>query len=251
MEANLISQRLNVYLAHQGVCSRRKAMELIQAGRVSVNGQVVTEPSTPVTGSKDKVVVDGKAVEQKQYDYVMLNKPAGYVTTREDKFAEQTVLDLLPSHLRHLNPVGRLDKDTEGLLLLTNDGELANKLTHPKFDIDKTYLVKIQKTLTADQAKQLEAGIVIDGEKTAPAKIEAVRILKPGCEFLLTIHEGRKRQIRLMLAKIGHYVTFLKRVRQGSLELGLLPRGKFRVLSVSEVDKLKGRSQSHKDTKSQ
>ena len=239
MDANLHSQRLNVFLSHQGVCSRRKAMELIQKGRVTVNGRMVTEPSTPVNAEKDLVTADGQVVKKKSYEYLLLNKPEGYVTTREDRFAQKTVLDLLPADLRHLNPVGRLDKNTEGLLLLTNDGDLANKLTHPSFDVDKTYFVRIQKKLTPAEQKELEDGVVIEGEKTAPARVEALQLLKSGCEFLITIHEGRKRQIRLMLAKVGHYVTYLKRIQQGPLSLGTLGTGKFRVLTREEIQGLK------------
>ncbi len=239
MDASKEFQRLNVYLAHQGICSRRKAMEAIQQGFVSVNGKVVREPSTPVNASKDRVVVDGKIVQKKAYEYIMLNKPVGYVTTREDRFAQKTVLDLLPTGLRHLNPVGRLDKNTEGLLVMTNDGELANQLTHPRYDVDKTYIVQIQKKLSPEDQKKLEAGVVIDGEKTAPAKIAGLKALKNGCEFFITIHEGRKRQIRLMLSQIGHYVTFLKRIQQGPLSLGHLETGKYRALTVDEIRNLK------------
>ncbi len=233
------SQRLNVYLAHQGICSRRKAMEAIQEGFVSVNGKVVREPSTPVNLAKDRVVFDGKIVQKKSYEYIMLNKPSGYVTTREDRFAQKTVLDLLPTGLRHLNPVGRLDKNTEGLLIMTNDGDLANQLTHPSFDVDKTYLVQIQKRLSPEDQKKLEAGVMIEGEKTAPAKIVALKALKNGCEFLITIHEGRKRQIRLMFSQVGHYVTFLKRIQQGTLSLGNLETGKYRALTKEEIENLK------------
>ncbi len=220
-------------------------MDKIQEGRVTVNGRMEREPSTQIDPVKDKVTVDGKVVKPKIYEYILLNKPDGYVTTREDRFAQKTVLDLLPVDLRHLNPVGRLDKNTEGLLILTNDGDLANQLTHPKFDVDKTYLVRIQKPLAPAEKKELEAGILLEGEKTAPAKIEDIRPVKPGCEFLITIHEGRKRQIRLMLAKVGHHVSYLKRIRQGSLILGNLPTGKFRVLSPSEIKSLKGNSNDH------
>lgn len=243
MDKERKSQRLNVYLAHQGVCSRRKAMDAIQQGFVSVNGKVVREPSTPVNLQKDRVVFDGKIVQKKSYEYIMLNKPCGYVTTREDRFAQKTVVDLLPTGLRHLNPVGRLDKNTEGLLLMTNDGELANRLTHPSFDVDKTYLVQIQKELSQEEQKKLEAGVMIESRKTAPAKIRALKVLKNGCEFLITIHEGRKRQIRLMLAEIGHYVTFLKRIQQGPLSLGDLATGKYRNLTEKEIQNLKIRIQ--------
>jgi len=233
------AQRLNVFLAHQGVCSRRKAMDLIAAGHVSVNGSIVREPSTSVEFPKDRVTVDGKVVQKKSYEYIMLNKPEGYVTTREDRFAQKTVLDLLPTGLRHLNPVGRLDKNTEGLLIMTNDGELANQLTHPRYDVDKTYVVQIQKKLGSEEQKKLEAGVVVEGEKTAPAKITELKFLKNGCEFSITIHEGRKRQIRLMLAEVGHYVTFLKRIQQGPLTLGALPTGEYRVLKTEEIKILK------------
>lgn len=231
--------RLNVFLAHQGVCSRRKAMDVIAGGHVSVNGRVVREPSTPVDPIKDRVSVDGKNVAKKAYEYIMLNKPVDYVTTREDRFAQKTVLDLLPSELRHLNPVGRLDKNTEGLLIMTNDGELANQLTHPRYDVDKTYVVQIQKKLSPEDQKKLEVGVMVEGEKTAPAKITELKLLKNGCEFSITIHEGRKRQIRLMLAEVGHYVTFLKRIQQGPLALGTLQTGKFRVLTPAEITALK------------
>lgn len=246
MDNLLTVQRLNVFLAHQGVCSRRKAMELIQKGRVVVNGRVQSEPSIPVNPEKDHVTVDGKVVKKKIYEYILLNKPDGYVTTREDRFAQKTVIDLLPSELRHLNPVGRLDKNTEGLLLMTNDGDLANQLTHPRFAVDKTYLVRIQKKLADAEKKELETGIIIEGEKTAPAKIESVKVLKSGCEFLMTIHEGRKRQIRLMLAKVGHYVTYLKRIQQGPLLLGDLPTGKLRPLTLDEIQSLKCKVKSVK-----
>src|SRR5438067_231742 len=142
--------RLQVFLSHSGVCSRRKAMELIQQGFVQVNGQEIREPSTPIDPKKDKVEVKGRPVVSKAYEYVMLNKPKGYVTTTADFPGEKSVLDLLPKELQHLNPVGRLDKDTEGLLLLTNDGDVAYRLTHPKFRIDKVYLVKIIDVLTAE-----------------------------------------------------------------------------------------------------
>ncbi len=231
------TQRLNVYLAHQGICSRRKAMEAIQQGWVAVNGKIVREPSTPVT-EKDRITVDGKGVQKKVYEYIMINKPQGYVTTREDRFAQKTVLDLLPTGLRHLNPVGRLDKNTEGLLIMTNDGELANRLTHPRYDVDKTYVVRIQKKLSPEEQKKLEAGIVVDGEKTAPAKIRAVTHQPQGSEFLITIHEGRKRQIRLMMAAVGHYVTFLKRIQQGPLRLEGLETGKYRALTDNEIKAL-------------
>lgn len=231
--------RLQVFLSRQGVCSRRKAMDLIQSGQVYVNGHLVTEPSTPVLVGKDRVTVNGEDIARRDYTYLVMNKPAGCVTTREDRFADKTVLDLLPEHLRHVNPVGRLDKDTEGLLLLTNDGDLAFRLTHPSFDVEKTYVVRITKALTPEDVHRLETGVVIEGRTTAPARCGPVRKSGRGSVFELTIHEGRKRQVRLMLAALGKHVSYLQRIRQGSLNLGDLPVGKWRVLSPSEVMALK------------
>ena len=231
--------RLQVFLSRNGVCSRRKAFDLVMGGRVSVNGRPVTEPSTPVDPQKDSVCVDQKPVRAKAYTYVLLNKPAGYVTTREDKFADKTVLDLLPAGFHHLVPVGRLDKDTEGLLLLTNDGDLTYRLTHPRFDIDKMYRVKMTGTLEPKDRQALEKGVVIDGRRTAPARVQDARRVGKDTEFLITIHEGRKRQIRLMVACLGQKVIYLQRVAQGPLRLGELKVGRWRELTEPEIENLK------------
>ncbi len=230
--------RLQVFLSRNGVCSRRKAFDLVMSGHVSVNGQQVVEPSTPVDPRKDKVCVDNKVVIAKAYKYILFNKPRGCVTTREDRFAEKTVFDLLPPEFCHLVPVGRLDKDTEGLLLLTNDGDLTHKLTHPSFDIDKMYRVKILGTLEPKDRQALERGVVIEGRRTAPAKIQDVRRAGGGTEFTITIHEGRKRQIRLMAAHVGKKVTYLQRFVQGPLRLGELKVGRWRELSGKEIEAL-------------
>ncbi len=237
MEDNLI--RLQVFLSRNGVCSRRKAFDLVLGGRVSVNGRQVVEPSTPVDPGKDSICVDDKIVKAKAYTYILFNKPQGCVTTREDRFAEKTVFDLLPAEFRHLVPVGRLDKDTEGLLLLTNDGDLTHRLTHPSFDIDKTYQVKMTGTLEPQDRQALEKGVVIEGRRTAPAKIQDVRRAGDGTEFTLTIHEGRKRQVRLMVAHVGKKVIYLQRVAQGPLRLGDLKPGQWRELTAEEIEKLK------------
>lgn len=251
MESHLM--RLQVFLSRNGVCSRRKAFDLVMAGRVSVNGRQVVEPSTPVDPGKDRICVDDKAVVVKAYTYILFNKPQGCVTTREDRFAEKTVFDLLPAEFRHLVPVGRLDKDTEGLLLLTNDGDLTHRLTHPRFNIDKTYRVKMTGMLDTKDREALERGIVIEGRpwraspafggagrRTAPARIQDVRRAGSGTEFTITIHEGRKRQVRLMVAHIGQRVTYLQRVAQGPLRLGGLKAGRWRELSREEIISLKG-----------
>ena len=231
--------RLQVFLSHNGVCSRREAMGVIQNGRVTLNGVVVNEPSTPVDPRKDKVTVDGRAIEAKNLDYIMLNKPAGFVTTKEDAHAERTVMDLLPKDLQHLVPVGRLDKDTEGLLLLTNDGDLTFRLTHPQFYVDKTYLVRIGGSLLSEKRLRLEKGVVIEGKRTSPAKISDIHTKGDQTEFLMVIHEGRKRQIRLMLKSVGCWACYLKRIAQGGLELGNLSLGQWRVLTPAEIEILK------------
>jgi len=213
-------------------------MILIQAGRVKVNGQVVTEPSFAVTGAED-VEADGRKVSGKKFDYILLNKPAGYVTTKEDRFASKLVMDLLPADLRHVHPVGRLDKDTEGLLLLTNDGDLTHKLTHPSHEIDKVYWVKAGGHLLPVEKQRLEKGIVIEGRKTAPARIAEIKVVGTSTEFLMTIHEGHKRQIRLMLAALRHPVLALKRMAQGPIILGSLKTGAWRRLTGEEVERLK------------
>jgi pseudouridine synthase len=214
-------------------------LDIIKAGHVSVNGQTVTEPSVFIDQSKDNVSVDGRSVGVKSYEYVLLNKPRGCVTTRKDKFAGKTVFDILPRRFAHLVPAGRLDKDTEGLLLLTNDGSLVFTLTHPKFDVDKTYWVKAAGRLSEDEKKKLERGVVIEGKITAPARITRLRHVDRQTEFEITIHEGRKRQIRVMLEHVGHRVAGLKRLRQGPLSLGDLQPGQWRTLNDKEINQLK------------
>jgi len=230
--------RLQVFLSHNGVCSRRAAMDLIQAGRVMINNRIVKEPSTPVTG-EEEIKVDGQKIGAKEYAWVMLNKPAGYTTTKDDIHADKTVMDLLPSHLRHLAPVGRLDRDSEGLLLLTNDGDLAFRLTHPKFHADKTYLVRVKGELTKAKQAKMEGGIIVEGKKTAPCRILEVKYNGTDTEFKITLNEGRKRQIRMMAKSIGHFVNYLCRLSMGKLQLGDLPKGQWRILTKEEVGFLK------------
>ncbi len=222
--------RLLIFLARTGSCSRRKALDLIKLGHVSVNAEKVTEPSF-VISDKDAVVLDGRPVVLKEKTYILLNKPKGVVTTVADRFAKKTVLDLLPERFKHLFPVGRLDKDTTGLLLLTNDGDLAYRLTHPSFEVEKTYQVILDKNLLAKDKSILESGITLEGKKTA-----ACRILKTGAtNFQITIHEGRKRQVRRMFCELGYEVIGLCRLRQGPLSLGGLKTGCWRFLNEDEV----------------
>ncbi len=231
--------RLQVYLSHNGVSSRRKALDIVKSGRVAVNGQVITEPSTPVRPGADTITLDGRPVASKGLEYILLHKTAGYATTKEVRLDEDNVFRLLPRKFHHLSPVGRLDKNTEGLLLFTNDGDTAYRLTHPKFRIEKTYHVKVEGELKTPQVNRLIKGVLIDGRKTAKARVFRIRRRKTDTDFFIAIHEGRKRQIRLMCAKVGHKVLSLKRVTQGPMRLGTLPAGQWRPLTTEEIQQLR------------
>ena len=231
--------RLQVFISHSGVCSRRDAMVFVCKGRVSVNGIVVREPSTQIDPGADTVCLDGKTLNIKTQLYVILNKPGGYITTVEDKHAKKTVLDLLPRSMRYLHPVGRLDKNTEGLLLMTNDGDLTYRMTHPKFGVKKTYCVHIKGCLKSTDKKRLEKGIMLDGKMTAPSKITQPSFSGNLTQCQMIIHEGRKRQIRMMFQELGYSVVYLKRISHGPLKLGNLPIGKYRLLNEKEIKILK------------
>ncbi len=234
--------RLQVFLSHNGVCSRREAMTVIQAGRVTVNGKVIHEPSTAVEGH-EIIAVDGKIIEVKSYTYIALHKPVGVTTTKDDPHAKETVMDLLPKQLQHVVPVGRLDKDSSGLLLLTNDGNLAHHLTHPSFHQSKTYEVVLTGHVNKQKIDQLKVGIVIEGVKTLPCTIKDVvyngdQTNRPETSMTVILRQGRKRQIRLMANAVGHHVIELKRVAIGSLTLANLAVGKWRMLTSHEVKAL-------------
>lgn len=227
--------RLQVFLSHSGVCSRRRALELVQSGRVRVNGLVIREPSHAIDGDKDTVTLNNQRVSLKEKQYILINKPKGVTTTKKDHFAEKTIMDILPEKFRHLFPVGRLDRDTTGLLILTNDGDFSYGLTHPSFNIDKVYLAVLDKPLSEGHRKQLQNGVEIDNELTAPCKISILEDKKAE----ITIHEGRKRQVRKMFALLGYRVLDLRRVRFGNLSLGDLKIGHWRKISEEELAKLK------------
>lgn len=230
--------RLQVFLSRNGVCSRRQAMDMIKEGKVSVNGTKILEPSFAVHPQVDRISVGNKIIKSRTFDYILLFKPKGYVTTKADKFAKKTVFDLLPKQFQHLVPVGRLDKDTEGLLLLTNNGDVAHRLTHPRFKIDKVYYVEIKGLLEQKSKVRLEKGIYVLGKRTAPAKISNTQRKKDKTSLLITVHEGKKRQIRIMFSKMGHKVIYLKRIVLGPIKLGSLKSGRFRVLSKNEIQQL-------------
>lgn len=214
-------------------------MDLVKDGKVSVNGKIILEPSTPVDPDKDEVCFEGKKVGAKAYNYVLLYKPEGYTTTCDDPFAEQTVMDLMPENLKYVKPAGRLDKNTEGLLLLTNDGQVAYKLTHPSFYVDKIYFARIKGILSEENRKKLEKGVIFDGQRTAPCKIFDVQKQTGETSLRISIHEGRKRQVRRMFDVLGHDVIFLKREQHGPLKLGDLKPGAFRNLTEVEITVLK------------
>jgi pseudouridine synthase len=235
-----MEERLQKIIARAGITSRRKAEEFILEGRVKVNGRVVTELGSKADPERDHVKVDGKLIHFKQpRAYLILNKPKGYVTTLSDPEGRPTVLDLLKGVRQRVFPVGRLDYDTEGLLLLTNDGDLAHALMHPSYEVPKTYLAKVKGVLTDDKIKKLEKGVPLPDGKTAPCSIKKVRKTQENSWLEVTLHEGKKRQVRRMLERVGHPVLKLKRIRYAFLELaGLLP-GQYRHLSPQEVKRLK------------
>jgi len=224
--------RLNRYLASAGVGSRRAVDELIRAGRVTVNGQVGELGGA--VGEGDVVAVDGRTVAPQELAYLMLHKPHGVVTTASDPQRRRTVLDLVESP-RRVYPVGRLDRDTTGLLLLTNDGELANRLSHPRHGVEKTYVAEVEGDPPPDVLRRLAEGVELDDGPTAAAR---VRRLGAG-RIELVIHEGRNRQVRRMCEAVGHPVRRLHRSAYGSLELGALAEGRWRALTSEEVDALR------------
>ncbi|SHJ65911.1 23S rRNA pseudouridine2605 synthase [Caminicella sporogenes DSM 14501] len=232
--------RLQKYIAMAGIASRRKAEEYIKQGKVKVNGKIVTEMGVKIDPDKDEVYFNGKKVFiQDKKIYIMLNKPEGYVTTLSDEFNRPKVIDLISGIDERIYPIGRLDYNTSGLLLLTNDGDLTNKLTHPKNHIDKIYIAKIKGIITAEKMKKFCSGIDIGGYITAPANIKLIEKYKKNCLVKIIIHEGKNRQIRRMMDILGHPVITLKRIAIGKLSLGNLKKGSWRYLSEKEVNYLK------------
>jgi 23S rRNA pseudouridine2605 synthase len=228
--------RLVKFLAHAGVSSRRGAEAVIAAGRVTLAGRVVTDPALDV-GEGAEVAVDGRPLAGPEPRVLYaLNKPVGVVSTARDTHGRRTVLELIPDRGLRLYPVGRLDIDSTGLILLTNDGELANRLTHPRFEIPKTYVAELQRGPVGERAiRRLRAGLTLEDGPTAPAR---VRRLGPGT-LELTIHEGRNRQVRRMCEAVGHPVVSLRRTAFGPLEIGALAEGKWRLLSETDLERLR------------
>ncbi|MCI6044000.1 rRNA pseudouridine synthase [bacterium] len=231
--------RLDKYLADAGVGTRSQVKQMIRKGQIAINGETVKKPDQKVDGEKDKIEVMGKEIRYQKYRYLLLHKPSGYVSATEDK-KEQTVLSLLPEELRKdLFPVGRLDKDTEGLLLLTNDGALAHRLLSPKKHVDKTYYARVQGRVTdEDQAAFLQGVDIGDEKDTMPAQLEILEAAEES-RILLTIQEGRFHQVKRMFEARGKKVVYLKRISMGhlALEEGLKP-GNYRELTEEEQEAL-------------
>ena len=239
-------ERLQKVIAASGYTSRRKAEELIQAGKVKVNGRLVTEMGYQVSGN-DTVEVAGTVINREEKEYILLYKPRGVVTTTSDEKDRKTVLDLINTNKR-IYPVGRLDYDTTGVLLLTNDGELTNLLIHPSSDIEKVYVAKIEGILSKDDIVKLSNGVYIDGKKTAKAVVKVEKVDKKNnvSYVKLIIHEGRNHQVKKMFEAIGYTVVKLKRENFAFLNLDGLRSGEYRYLSTHEVKMLYGLTKSKK-----
>ena len=232
--------RINKFLADKGIASRRHADEMVAAGRVTINGVLATLGVN--VEESDVVAVDGVVLEatEKKNEYYLMNKPKGVVCTVSDDRGRKTVIDLLPEGAGRVFPVGRLDYETEGLLILTNDGDLAYRLTHPMTEIPKTYMAKIEGTLTEKDLNPIRSGVELDGVMTKKCKAHIVETNKAYTKVHITITEGRNRQVRRMFEAIGREVEFLKRVSIGQLKLSGLDRGQLRPLTETEIAYLKG-----------
>lgn len=231
------SWRLNKFISNSGVCSRREADTLIGEGKVSVNGKVVTEMGVKVT-SKDRVVVDGAEVNPVDFVYILLNKPDNYITTTDDEKGRNTVMDLVEDATgHHLYPVGRLDRHTTGLLLLTNDGDLANRLMHPKYEVRKIYEIQSALAITEPQLNSLRAGVELEDGMAKPYRVQ--RVMGTDRVIQMTIFEGRNRQVRRMMEVVGHQSIELSRITYGGLQIRGLRKGRWRFLKADEVNELR------------
>lgn len=240
--------RLQKFMAEQGIASRRKSEDLIRTGKVKVNGHIAVI-GQKINPKKDLVTVGKQKIvppKTRNMFYIMLNKPRGYVTTVSDEYDRKTVMDLIPDIKERIYPVGRLDKDSEGLLIMTNDGSFTNCLTHPSHELAKVYRVTVRPAVDDEILYNLRNGIVIDGRKTAPADVTVLTEEENRVVLEFVLHEGRNREIRKMCESQGLEVARLKRTAVGSLKLGVLPQGKYRELTEQEVKKLL-RSAGHRD----
>ncbi len=227
--------RLNKFLASCGVASRRKCDDLIFAGKIKVNGEVIKIPGYQVDPKKDEIVYDNKRIELPKKIYIALNKPERVLCSLKDDFGRTLITDLISEIKERIFPVGRLDYNSEGLIILTNDGELANRLIHPRYKVEKTYHVLIKGNLTNEDLKKLSEGIQIGEVKTQPAKVKILDMGKKTTFVEIKIKEGKKRQIRKMFQQIGYEVKKLRRVKFGPIKLGNLKKGQWRYLTEKEI----------------
>ena len=238
--SNLQKERLQKVMASAGIASRRKCEELIAEGAVKVNGQQVTEQGIKVDPQKDKIHVQGKLLNRPEDKvYLLMYKPRGYVTTMNDPEGRKTIVDLLTKIKERVYPVGRLDYDSEGLLLITNDGELSHALTHPSHKVKKTYLVTVAGIPDPKSLEQMSKGLELEDGITAPTQVTLVEILDDRSLLEITVHEGKNRLVRRMCDKIGHPVLRLKRIRLGTLNIKGVKPGQYRILIPKEVRELK------------
>ena len=230
--------RLNKYIASAGICSRRKADEMIEQGLVNVNGKRVSELGYLVS-EKDKVFIDEKLIHPLKHEYYRFYKPAGYITTADDEKGRKTIYDILPEELHKLNPVGRLDRESTGLIILTNDGELINELTHPSVKIQKVYIVSINGRINQNHIDQMANGIEIEPNKKAYAEVEVLEISSKSTLMEVVLYQGLNRQIRKMFDYLGFEVESLKRIQHATITLDGLKRGEFKPIKPKQVKELK------------
>ena len=231
-------QRLNKYIAQAGICSRRDADELILAERVQVNGKIITELGYKV-GEKDKVFVDKILIRPKKLEYYRFYKPTGYITTSDDEKGRKTIYDVIPKELSGLKPVGRLDKDSSGLIILTNDGELINELTHPSIKVPKVYIVSVSGKINNEHIRQMASGIEIEKGKFAYADVVVLEATNRATMMQITLYQGMNRQIRKMFEFLGFEVKSLKRVQHATITIGDLKRGEVKPIKPLQIRELK------------
>ena len=232
------STRLNKYIASSGLCSRRKADELIEQGVVSVNGKKVTELGFLV-GDKDKVFVNQKLIRPVRHEYYKFYKPAGYITTCDDEKGRKTIYDLLPENMYNLKPVGRLDKDSTGLLILTNDGDLINELTHPSIKVPKIYIVSVDARMHPHEFEQMAKGIEIEPGKIAYADVTLLEADNKHTMMQIVLYQGMNRQIRKMIEHFGYEVKSLKRIQHATIQIDGLRRGEFKPIKPQQIKELR------------
>ena len=240
--------RINKYIAQSGFCSRRKADEYVLAGRVKVNGEIVTMLGFEIR-VKDKVTIDDKILRADKLEYFKFYKPTGYITTKSDEKNRKTIYDVLPKEYHHLNPVGRLDKDSSGLIIMTNDGNLAYELTHPSIKVAKTYIVKVDGKLTDNELQKLTDGIEIEKDKIAYCDWAILEQTKNDTLFEIILYQGLNRQIRKMFEFLGHNVINLKRIRHANIDLVGLKKGQIKQIKPRQIKELKAYLEKIKEIK--